>query len=74
MNLTNNIKEIITNPILLYMELKENGYSGEDLAYKMYQIQKNNFENQINGTSFMNELAKQLGKAIVKSITIPLKL
>ena len=74
MNLTNNIEEIITNPILLYVKLKENGYSGEELAYKMYQIQKNNLENQLNSTSFMNELAKQLGKTIVKSITIPLKL
>lgn len=63
----------MSKPMLLYFKLKENGYSGEDLAYKMYQIQKNNIENQINGTSFMTELARQLGKMIVKTITIPLK-
>lgn len=62
------------NPMLLYIKLKENGYRGEDLAYKMYQIQKENMENNINSTSFMTELARQLGKTIVKAITIPLKL
>ena len=61
-------------PMLLYLKLKENGYSGEELAYKMYQIQRKNMENNINGTSFMTELARQLGKTIVKAITIPLKL
>jgi len=33
-----NIADIIANPMLLYLKLKENGYSGEELAYKMYQI------------------------------------
>ena len=33
-----NIADIITNPMQLYFKLKENGYSGEELAYKMYQI------------------------------------
>ena len=68
----NNLADILSNPMLLYLKLKENGYDGEELAYKMYQIQKNTLENQINGTSFITELAKQLGKTIVKGITIPL--
>ena len=63
----------MANPMLLYLKLKDNGYSGEELAYKMYQIQKENIENNINRTSFMTELARQLGKSIVKTITIPLK-
>ncbi len=33
-----NIADIVSKPILLYLKLKENGYSGEDLAYKMYQM------------------------------------
>lgn len=33
-----NIADIMENPMLLYIKLKENGYSGEELAYKMYQI------------------------------------
>lgn len=33
-----NIADIVSKPILLYFKLKENGYSGEDLAYKMYQM------------------------------------
>lgn len=33
-----NIADIMVNPMLLYLKLKENGYSGEELAYKMYQI------------------------------------
>lgn len=33
-----NIEDIMENPMLLYLKLKENGYSGEELAYKMYQI------------------------------------
>lgn len=53
-----NIADIIANPMLLYIKLKENGYRGEDLAYKMYQIQKENMENNINSTSFMTELAR----------------
>lgn len=36
-------------------------------------MQKENTKNQVNNTSFMTELAKQLGKTIVKTITIPLK-
>lgn len=53
-----NIADIIANPMLLYIKLKENGYRGEDLAYKMYQIQKENMENNINSTIFMTELAR----------------
>lgn len=34
----NNLANILSNPILLYSKLKENGYEGEELAYKMYQI------------------------------------
>lgn len=33
-----NIADIIANPMLLYLKLKEHGYSGDELAYKMYQI------------------------------------
>lgn len=33
-----NIADIVSKPILLYLKLKKNGYSGEDLAYKMYQM------------------------------------
>lgn len=33
-----NIADIMEKPMLLYLKLKENGYSGEELAYKMYQI------------------------------------
>ena len=33
-----NIADIVSKPILLYFKLKENGYSGEDLAYKRYKI------------------------------------
>lgn len=33
-----NIADIIANPMLLYLKLKENGYRGEELVYKMYQI------------------------------------
>lgn len=33
-----NIEDIMENSMLLYLKLKENGYSGEELAYKMYQI------------------------------------
>ena len=32
------IADIVSKPMLLYFKLKENGYSGEDLAYKMYQM------------------------------------
>ena len=34
----NNLANILSNPMLLYLKLKENGYDGEELAYKMYQI------------------------------------
>ena len=33
-----NIADIVSKPMLLYFKLKENGYSGKDLAYKMYQM------------------------------------
>ena len=33
-----NIADIVSKPMLLYFKLKENGYRGEDLAYKMYQM------------------------------------
>lgn len=68
-----NLTDILSNPRLLCLKLKENGYSDEELAYKMYQIQKENTRNDINNTSFMTELARWLGKTIVKTITIPLK-
>ena len=34
----NNLADILSNPMLLYLKLKKNGYDGEELAYKMYQI------------------------------------
>ena len=34
----NNLADILSNPMLLYLKLKENGYDEEELAYKMYQI------------------------------------
>ena len=34
----NNLADILSNPMLLYLKLKENGYDGEELAHKMYQI------------------------------------
>lgn len=33
-----NIADIVSKPMLLYFKLKEIGYSGEDLAYKMYKM------------------------------------
>ena len=68
------IPQNISNPFEMIGFLNNKGYSNEEIAQYMYALHKQQESIQYNTDRFENIFANALGKALGKSIFIPLKL